>query len=348
MQLYEEYPSRYSADVSRRHRWIRGDWQIAALAAAAGAGGRGGGARNPLCALSRWKIFDNLRRSLVPVGADAAVPAGWALLPAARVLDPGRGRHRAVPAHLRLPAGAAAQAHGSAAGGSTWRSTCAALPAHLAQAAFTLACLPYEAYFSLDAIVRTLWRMLVTRRRLLEWSASQRCRPRSAATSLRGVLADRCGSARRWRWPRWSISRLRRPSALAGGLRRSGRCGSCRPCIAWWISQPLPPRAGASDRRADRLPAQARAQDLGVLRDLRRPRRQLAAAGQLSGTSGRAIAHRTSPTNIGLPCSRTWPPTTSATSRPASWSSARANASTRCKSWSATAATSTTGTTRSR
>jgi len=66
VQLYEEYPSRYSADVSRRYRWIRGDWQIARwlLPAVPGPGGRR--QKNPLSGLSRWKIFDNLRRSLVP------------------------------------------------------------------------------------------------------------------------------------------------------------------------------------------------------------------------------------------------------------------------------------------
>ena len=51
---------------------------------------------------------------------------------------------------------------------------------HGSQAAFTLACLPYEAYFSLDAIVRTLWRMAVSRRRLLEWSVFSEAEPESA------------------------------------------------------------------------------------------------------------------------------------------------------------------------
>ena len=68
VQLYEEYPSRYSADVSRRHRWIRGDWQIASwLLPRVPRTGAGAGRRwNPLSALSQWKIFDNLRRSLIP------------------------------------------------------------------------------------------------------------------------------------------------------------------------------------------------------------------------------------------------------------------------------------------
>ena len=68
MELYEEYPSRYPADVSRRHRWMRGDWQIARwLLPRVRGSGRRCGSRNPISALSRWKIFDNLRRSLVPV-----------------------------------------------------------------------------------------------------------------------------------------------------------------------------------------------------------------------------------------------------------------------------------------
>src|SRR5574337_1237780 len=64
--LYEEYPSRYSAGVSRRHRWIRGDWQIARWLLPGVPGPGASRQKNPLSGLSRWKIFDNLRRSLVP------------------------------------------------------------------------------------------------------------------------------------------------------------------------------------------------------------------------------------------------------------------------------------------
>ena len=65
--LYEEHPSRYAADIARRHRWMRGDWQIAAWLLPWVRGRAGRRVRNPISALSRWKIFDNLRRSLVPV-----------------------------------------------------------------------------------------------------------------------------------------------------------------------------------------------------------------------------------------------------------------------------------------
>src|SRR4030043_540234 len=56
VQLYEEYPSRYSADVSRRHRWIRGDWQIARWLLPGVPGPDGRLRKNPLSMLSRWKI----------------------------------------------------------------------------------------------------------------------------------------------------------------------------------------------------------------------------------------------------------------------------------------------------
>ena len=77
VQLYEEYPSRYSADVSRRHRWIRGDWQIAGWLLRARAQAKAQARQqNPLSGLSHWKIFDNLRRSLAPLGAGGAAVRG--------------------------------------------------------------------------------------------------------------------------------------------------------------------------------------------------------------------------------------------------------------------------------
>ena len=85
VELIEEHPASYAIEASRRHRWIRGDWQIGRLAAAA----RAGPARSQTArkakrqaesasrALSRWKIFDNLRRSLVPPSLLALLAGGW-------------------------------------------------------------------------------------------------------------------------------------------------------------------------------------------------------------------------------------------------------------------------------
>src|SRR6185312_8947262 len=73
VQLYEDYPATYDADVARRHRWIRGDWQIARWILPH-VPGQGNALKNPLSLLSRWKIIDNLRRSLVPVVGTASAP----------------------------------------------------------------------------------------------------------------------------------------------------------------------------------------------------------------------------------------------------------------------------------
>ena len=106
VDLIEEHPSSYAIEASRRHRWIRGDWQLAGwlLPRVPGPSGSNGSKAkrqpNPLSALSLWKIFDNLRRSLVPPSLLALLAGGWLLAPgSAVVLDPS-GRGNSVPTHL--------------------------------------------------------------------------------------------------------------------------------------------------------------------------------------------------------------------------------------------------------
>ncbi len=108
VELYEEFPSRYPTDVSRRHRWMRGDWQIAWwLLPWVPATRRVSWVTNPISALSWWKIFDNLRRSLVPV---AMVVLLAALLAAARTAAGGAAYA------LRAGGGRGGSAAGGAAG----------------------------------------------------------------------------------------------------------------------------------------------------------------------------------------------------------------------------------------
>lgn len=78
--LFEEYPSRYSADVNRRYRWIRGDWQIARWLLSRVLVKGGLNEKNPLSGLSQWKIFDNLRRSLVPLALTMLLLLSWTVL----------------------------------------------------------------------------------------------------------------------------------------------------------------------------------------------------------------------------------------------------------------------------
>ncbi len=300
VQLYEDYPARYGADVSRRHRWIRGDWQLAGWLLRRVPGERvGTGAQrqvNPLSALSQWKLIDNLRRSLVPAALTLLLLCGWTLLPPASFWT------AAVLGILLFPALCAALL-------DLWRLPGEVLPRqHIAavvrsasrsvsQVTFELACLPYEAYFSLDAILRTVWRMRVTRQRLLEWNPSSESAQRGGnelAASLREM----------WFAPTIAAATAIHLAATAPAvLLVAGPIlllWFFSPVIAWWISLPLVRRQ-----------ATLTLEQTFFLRTV--ARRTWAFFDNFVGADDHwlppdnfqdyrvtAVAHRTSPTNMGL------------------------------------------------
>ncbi len=171
VQLYEEYPSSYEDDVKRRHRWIRGDWQITKWILPYVTGVDGRLKRNPLSALSRFKIFDNLRRSLTPLSMMLLLIYGWTIS-----TDPffwtmvvlglmtGSAIIISILDLLNKKDDVLLKHH--------LNGTLQSAKKHLAQSGFLIASLPYEAYYSTDAIIRTLWRVLVSRRKMLEWNPS--------------------------------------------------------------------------------------------------------------------------------------------------------------------------------
>ncbi|MBS0554848.1 MAG: cyclic beta 1-2 glucan synthetase, partial [Proteobacteria bacterium] len=307
VHLYEDYPVRYSADVSRRHRWIRGDWQLVGWLGrrvpGAAAGNAGQGTRhetNPLTALSQWKLLDNLRRSLVPAAITALLLLGWTLLTSAwwwtlmvigiLLLPPACGLVREL---LHKPQEVLPRQHLAAVGHSAVR--------RLTRVAFELACLPYEAFFSLDAIARTVWRMVVTRRRLLEWNPSSEAERASA-----GRGASRLGSVVRSMWIAPAVATggvvlvaLVNPAGL-GVAAPVLLLWFASPAIAWWISRPLTLR-----------PAQLTRDQVSFLRMLARrtwaffdtfvgPQDHWLPPDNFQDYRVGLIAHRTSPTNIGL------------------------------------------------
>lgn len=159
--LYENSPGSYYMDVKRRKRWIRGDWQII----------RWLWPTHSLSGLSKWKIFDNLRRSLVSVSLFVLLILGWTLLPASYywfdvililLLVP--ELVTTVVALVRKPEDRLFRQHVV--------STAQVLQRRFYQLVLYLACLPHEALYSLDAIVRTAWRLLISHQHLLEWTPS--------------------------------------------------------------------------------------------------------------------------------------------------------------------------------
>ncbi|MFZ6658144.1 GH36-type glycosyl hydrolase domain-containing protein [Undibacterium sp. TJN19] len=177
VQLYEEYPSTYLADIRRRHRWIRGDWQIASwlLPHVPGPKDKATGVvqspPNCLSSLSRWKLLDNLRRSLVPLAFTAFLVIGWATMGTAWLWTLAALLLLLLPTLsafavnlLKPPEDMLLRQHISSLFGATTQ--------HFIHASLTLIFLPFEAWINLDAIVRTQWRITISNRHLLEWNPS--------------------------------------------------------------------------------------------------------------------------------------------------------------------------------
>jgi cyclic beta-1,2-glucan synthetase len=178
VQLYEAYPVRYDVDMKRRHRWIRGDWQIASWMLPWVPGPSHKILKNPISPLSKWKIFDNLRRSLVPLALLAMLLFGWIyshspvfwtlavlsiLLLNSIISFFWEVWQKPEDVHM-LPHIV-----------TSFQFTVQ----HFAHQLFLLITIPYEAFVYADAIWRTNWRMIVSHRHLLQWSPSQNLMSRS-------------------------------------------------------------------------------------------------------------------------------------------------------------------------
>ncbi|HWZ59243.1 MAG TPA: glucoamylase family protein [Gemmatimonadaceae bacterium] len=173
VEFYDDYPTRYLTYTRRKHRWIRGDWQLLRWLGPT-VPGPNGPQPNQLSAISRWKIFDNLRRSVVEIAQLVLLVAGWTVLPGGPFLWTAL-----VLAGMAVPWGFSLMlAIGRPPRDTSWRAYYQAVGRDMVTAfeQYMLAVifLPHQAAVSADAIVRTLWRLLVTRRNLLEWqTASQ-------------------------------------------------------------------------------------------------------------------------------------------------------------------------------
>ncbi len=186
VELIEDYPTRYLVDASRHHRWARGDWQLLpwVLNPASGVSG-----------LSRWKMIDNLRRSLTPILWIAASVAGWTLLPFSYAAQ--WQAVLIVSLFLSLTFGLL-DSLVPRDGRSTLSSHFAAFARDAAfasaQVVAKVVLMAHNAWSMGDAILRTLYRLLVSRRHMLEWrtaSAAARSNGRDLSSHYRtmaGVL----------------------------------------------------------------------------------------------------------------------------------------------------------------
>ncbi|TGP27038.1 MULTISPECIES: glucoamylase family protein [unclassified Mesorhizobium] len=166
VELVEDYPTRYSVDASRHHRWARGDWQLLGFMF---------DPRSGVPALSRWKMVDNLRRSLTPIFWVMACIAGWTLLPFTQAAQ---WQALLILSLFMAPTFDIVNGILPKSGDQTPRGHFSALARDTvfgtALVALKVLLMAHLAWMMGDAIIRTLYRLFVSRQNLLEWrTASQ-------------------------------------------------------------------------------------------------------------------------------------------------------------------------------
>jgi cyclic beta-1,2-glucan synthetase len=176
VQLYEEYPSRFDTDMKRRHRWIRGDWQIGSWLWPLVPGPGKRMVKNPISALSRWKIFDNLRRSLVPLSLLMLLFFGWMLSPSPSFWTLIVIAIIVVPSVVSFVWGISRKPDDMRLVQHVMFSL-QFTRNHFIQHLLTFSMLGYEAFLNLHAILLTNWRILFTHRKLLQWNPSATTAP---------------------------------------------------------------------------------------------------------------------------------------------------------------------------
>lgn len=293
--LYENFPRSYPEYSRRLHRWIRGDWQLIPWLAPSVPAADGNRIANQLSAVDRWKILDNLRRSLVAPSLVLLAIAGWFVLPG----SPWFWTFLVVLAQtgqlfVELVGGFA---RGRRKGGALGLR--AKLYDQAGRALLATVFLLHEAYLSLHAIGTTLWRLGISRRHLLEWTSAAR-----VASGMR----DEKPHFRSWKemWPSVvaalliaSVLGLVRPAAIPPAL-----ClllpWLLAPEIAHLITRVRKPRREVlsyDDEIFLRLLAR---RTWYYFETFAGPAENWLPPDNFQGLPHEEIAHRTSPTNIGM------------------------------------------------
>jgi len=297
VEVLEDFPASYLGDISRRHRWIRGDWQIARWLFPRPPDAAADHRPNSLSALARWKILDNLRRSLMAPALLLWLVAGWLLAPAllpaftlfaAAILFLG-GILRSLTHILRKPGERDWHPHLREAGQAAFVCMAAPLLAFI--------CLPYEAWIATDAFCRSALRLPFCRKGLLRWRLPQDRRRDSRRTPA-GFFAEM--------WPAAAVV------ALAGVVRGGTNVAwlatgapifavwMLSPLVCWWISRRSRREAPALSAQQEQMIRTLARQTWHYFETFVGDQNNWLPPDNFQETPTPVIAERTSPTNMGL------------------------------------------------
>jgi cyclic beta-1,2-glucan synthetase len=188
IEVIDDYPSHYSAYSRRKHRWLRGDWQIAQWLFGKVPDESGRPVRNPIAIISRWKIFDNLRRSLVEVFTFALLLAGWLGLPGGALYWTAVTLFLMFVPTLVQFFFSLGRAFFTKLQGAK-RDAVSGFGQGMFISLLNLVYLPHQTLLALDAIIRSLVRVFITGQRLLEWETAAEAESGSQRTPVDRYLA---------------------------------------------------------------------------------------------------------------------------------------------------------------
>jgi len=297
IELFEEFPSHYEASVARQHRWARGDWQLLPWIFGHGGLKKDANTRATIPAISRWKMLDNLRRSLAAPSMFLALVAGW-LVPCMSPWLMTRFVITTIVIPALLPVLASLNPKlGGISKRTYFRGVLSDLSLSASQIGLTITFIAYQAWVMADAILRTLGRM-IWRRNLLEWVTAAQAKY-AVDLNLYGMYRRMFGGV---------AAALGALALVVLGRHQSLPAAApfvllwaAAPAVARWIS--LPPRPSGAEplSRAD-----IQALRLASRRTWRFFEVFVSATDHwlppdnFQEDPKPVVAHRTSPTNIGL------------------------------------------------
>ena len=292
--VYEGFPTGYLDYTKRWHRWVRGDWQLLPWLMPKVPGRGGKCLPNQLSWFDRFKIIDNLRRSLIPVSLLALLMVGWLVVRC----------HPLVWTLLALAVPAVSLCTDFVSGlfrcghpGGV-RDLLHRLSGHFGRWALGVVFLVNDACVAVNAIVVTIWRLIVCRG-LLEWTSAAR-----VAAHFSGLNQRRAAWAHMWVSPAFAVA-----TGLAIALRRPEALPIAAPVLLAWL---IAPEVVIWINRPLALPTQRLGQqDRLFLRGIARqtwlffetfvgPEDNWLPPDNYQEPPDEAIAHRTSPTNVGM------------------------------------------------
>ncbi|MFL0268601.1 GH36-type glycosyl hydrolase domain-containing protein [Candidatus Clostridium radicumherbarum] len=282
IELMDGYPAFYNSSSMRLHRWVRGDWQILRWITK----------KSPLDLLSRWKIVDNLRRSLLAPSIIILIILSFTILPKGETWNIVAFLAVLCPILFDVSESVVSPIKGISLSGRVNTGKLAI------EQVFLIFCfLPYQAYLMLDAIIRTLYRLLISKKKLLEWQT---------AADVEAKLGKNMNNFINSMWPGSLIAIIIEILAfrvsLESGLLTipSTFLWFLSPIIAYYISKELKAKEYTLKEEEVKLLRKLSRKTWAYFEDFVNAENNYLAPDNYQEAPPNGVAHRTSPTNMGM------------------------------------------------